>query len=201
MFLNSVGTEECRNKIKEFQRAFLSRRDEILPMMMLDAEKNNKRFFFDFETLFEYWVLEYSFSFWQWGQKCEDIPSTTATSKELFEYMKKANTYEYFTEETMKGFGSFFVQAYNEIGYYGYDLTDFKDLLKEVKDGSNIVLVPEGAEINYNCKPIQDVNTWLQKKGNNIIYIYGGTDTWTASAVQLTGETNAVKMVKMGGKP
>jgi hypothetical protein len=199
MFLNSVGTEECRNKIKEFQREFLSRRDEILPMMMLDAEKNNKRFFFDFETLFEYWVLEYSFSFWQWGQKCEDIPSTTAAAKELFDYMKKANTYEYFTEETMKGFGSFFVQAYNEIGYYGYDLTDFKDLLKEVKDGSNIVLVPEGAEINYNCKPIQDVNTWLQKKGNNIIYIYGGNDTWTATAVQLTGETNAIKMVKKNG--
>ena len=29
MFLNSVGTEECRDKIKQFQRAFLLKRDEI----------------------------------------------------------------------------------------------------------------------------------------------------------------------------
>lgn len=53
--------------------------------------------------------------------------------------MKKANGFDYFTEQSMKGFAPFFVQAYNEIGYYGYDLTPFKDLLTEIKDGSNVV--------------------------------------------------------------
>lgn len=199
IFLNTVGTEECRDKIKKFQRNFLSKRDEILPILMLDAEKSNKRFYFDFESLFEYWVLEYSFSFWQWGQKCEEIPDESATAQQLFDYMKKANSYEYFTEESMNGFAPFFVQAYNEIGYYGYDLTDFKDLLKEVKNGTNAVLVPSTAKANYNCETLQNIYTWLEKEGNNILYIYGANDAWSATAVLLTGQTNAVRMMKKNG--
>ncbi|MFA7229201.1 MAG: hypothetical protein WC061_09205, partial [Melioribacteraceae bacterium] len=34
---------------------------------------------------------------------------------------------------------------------------------------------------------------------NNIIYIYGGNDTWTATSIQLLGENNSIKMVKKGG--
>ncbi len=32
-----------------------------------------------------------------------------------------------------------------------------------------------------------------------MLFIYGGNDTWTATAVQLTGETNSLKMVNDGG--
>jgi hypothetical protein len=32
-----------------------------------------------------------------------------------------------------------------------------------------------------------------------MLFIYGEYDTWSAPAVQLTGETNAVKMVLKGG--
>lgn len=200
IFLNSVGTEACRNKIKEFQRAFLSKRDEILPLLLKDVEKNNIRFFFDYDLLYEFWVLEYSFAFWQWGTAtCEEIPPPDKSAEELYNHMKKANGYDYFTEGSMQGFGPFFVQAYNEIGHYGYDITDFKDLLKEIKDGSNIILVPKNAEINYNCGVMQDINTWLQKHGNNILYIYGGNDAWSATSIQLLGETNAVKMVRKDG--
>ena len=46
---------------------------------------------------------------------------------------------------------------------------------------------------------MQDINTWIQKHGNNMIFIYGENDTWTATAVELTGETNSIKMVKEGG--
>ena len=75
IFLNSVGTEECRNKMTQFQRAFLSRRDEIMPMLMREAETNNTRFFLDWDELYEFWVFEYSFAFWQWGSAtCEEIP-------------------------------------------------------------------------------------------------------------------------------
>lgn len=200
MFLNNVGTEECREKIKKFQRAFLSKKDEMRNFLMKDAEQNQIRFAWDFDFVLEYMTLEYSFAFWQWGQtKCEDIPEADASAEELYNHMKKSNPLYFFTEQAMKDFGPFYVQAYNEIGYYGYDLTPFKDLLTEIKDGSNIMLVPNDAKIEYNCNAMQSVYNWLRKHGNNILYIYGGNDTWSATSVQLTGETNAVKMVKKGG--
>ncbi len=200
MFLNSVGTEECREKIKKFQRAFLAKRDEVRTLLMKDADQGQIRFAWDYDFVLEYMTLEYSFAFWQWGQtKCEDIPTPDASAEVLYNHMKESNPLYFFTEQAMKDFGPFFVQAYNEIGYYGYDLSSFKDLLTEINDGSNIMLVPEDAKINYDCSSLQNVNKWLQKHGNNILYIYGGNDTWNASSIQLTGETNAVKMVKKGG--
>ena len=32
-----------------------------------------------------------------------------------------------------------------------------------------------------------------------MVFIYGGNDTWGATAIELTGETNSIKMVKKGG--
>ncbi|MEW6195729.1 MAG: S28 family serine protease [Bacteroidota bacterium] len=200
MYLNSVGTEECREKIKKFQRAFLTKKDEIRTLLMKDADQGQIRFAWDYDFVLEYMTLEYSFAFWQWGQtKCEDIPAPDASAEVLYNHMKASNPFYFFTEQAMKDFAPFFVQAYNEIGYYGYDLSPFKDLLAEINDGSNIMLVPEDAKVDYNCTSLQNVNKWLQKHGNNILYIYGGNDTWSATSIQLTGETNAVKMIKQGG--
>jgi hypothetical protein len=200
MFLNSVGTEDCRNKIIQFQRAFLLKRDEIKKLLMQDVEKKNIRLAWNYDFVLEYMTLEYSFAFWQWGNtKCEDIPSADSPAEKLYDHMIKANPLYFFTEQAMKDFGPFYVQAYNEIGYYGYDLEPFRDLLKEIKDGSNIMLVPKDAKVKFDCSVMNDVNTWLQKKGNNIIYIYGGNDTWNSTSIQLLGQTNSIKMVKKGG--
>jgi hypothetical protein len=200
IFLNSVGTEECRKKIIDFQRAFLKNREPLKKLLVQDAEKNKTQFAWNYDFVIEYMVLEYSFAFWQWGsQKCEDIPDADAPIEKLYEHMKKSNSFYFFTQKAMDDFGPFYVQAYNEIGYYGYDLEPFKDLLVEIKDGSNIMLVPKDAKIKFDANVMHDVYNWLQKHGNNIIYIYGGNDTWYATSIQLVGETNAIKMVKKDG--
>ncbi len=36
----------------------------------------------------------------------------------------------------------------------------------------------------------------MQTNGNNIIYIYGIDDPWTAGAIELTGATNAIKIMQ-----
>ena len=39
-----------------------------------------------------------------------------------------------------------------------------------------------------------DILNWLRTEGNNIIYVYGARDTWTAAGVELTGATNAIRI-------
>jgi hypothetical protein len=200
MFLNSVGTEECRNKIIQYQRSFLKNREEIKSLLIKDAEKTKIQYAWNYDFLIEYMVLEYSFAFWQWGSaKCDDIPNANAAAEVLYEHMKKANPPYFFTKKAMEDFGAFYVQAYNEIGYYGYDITPFKDLLKEFTTSSNSCLVPKDAKVKFDPRVMSDVNDWLINHGNNILYIYGGNDTWNSTSIQLTGLTNAVKMTKKGG--
>ena len=51
----------------------------------------------------------------------------------------------------------------------------------------------------FDCCTMQIINTWLEKHGNNMIFIYGEIDAWSSTAFELTGETNSLKMIKIGG--
>ena len=85
------------------------------------------------------------------------------------------------------------------MGYYGYDISNFKDLLKEVNEPTSRIFLTDNMNPVFDCCTMQKINEWLQKHGNNMIFIYGENDTWSATAIELTGETNALKMVKPGG--
>ena len=85
------------------------------------------------------------------------------------------------------------------MGYYGYDISELKDLLQEVKEPTSKIFLPENLRLVFDCCSMQMINSWIQKHGNNMIFIYGEIDSWSATAVELTGETNAIKMVKEGG--
>lgn len=199
-FLRKVGSDDCRKKILDYQRAFLKKREEIMPLLMQDVEKQNIRLVFDWDFLFEIWVLEYSFTFWQYGAaKCEEIPLPTEDANTMFEHMKKVNGYSWYTEQGMQMFLPSYIQFYKEIGYYDYDLEPFKDLLLEVKNGSSIFWIPENLRPKFDNTLLLDVKEWIKTNSNNMIFIYGELDTWSATAVELTGKTNALKMVRKDG--
>jgi hypothetical protein len=72
-------------------------------------------------------------------------------------------------------------------------------LLREIKDPSSKIFIPPNSNPQFDCSLMQKINSFIQKHANNMIFIYGENDTWSAPAVQLTGETNSIKMVKEGG--
>lgn len=200
-FLANVGTEECRNKMIHFQREVLKREDELIPLF--EEESNKLGYTYSLgnsQFIFEYVVLEYGFAFWQWqNTTCDEIPDTTASNEILFEHLKKGSSLDYFSEQSIKSVLPFYYQAYSQIGYYGYDISPFKDLLKEVKEPTSRIFLPKNLNPEFDCSILHDINKWIQKHGNNMIFIYGGIDTWSATAVELTGETNSIKLVKEGG--
>ncbi len=200
-FLDNVGTEECRNKMIMFQREVLKRADDLIPLLKEESKKLNYTYSLgDVRFVFEYIVLEYGFAFWQWqNTTCEQIPDTTASNEILFEHLQKGSSFKYFSDREIKTILPFFYQAYAQMGYYGYDVSDFKDLLIEVKEPTSRIFLPKYMKPAFDCCIMQKINTWIQKHGNNMIFIYGGNDTWSATAVELTGESNALKMVKSGG--
>jgi hypothetical protein len=200
-FLDNVGTEECRNKMVLFQREVLKREDELIPMFKEETKKLGYTYYLSSDRyIFEYVVLEYGFAFWQWqNTTCEQIPDTTASNDILLEHLKKGSAFDYFSDQGIKPILPFYYQAYSQIGYYGYDISEFKNLLKEVKEPTSRIFLPKDLNPEFDCSLLHKINTWIQKYGNNMIFIYGGIDTWSATAVELTGETNSIKMVKEGG--
>jgi len=194
----TVGTAECRQKISDFQRLALEHREEIIPMIDTFASNNSHQFSIGTDAAFEYAVLEYPFSFWQWGASCEEIPGAEASQQEIYNYLNSIVGWSFYSDAVAAYFLPSFYQFITELGYYGFPKDHVADLLVTVKEPTNVIFAPQDADLTFRpyLKPVHD---WLMKKGDRILYIYGGIDTWTACGVVPSPETDALRMVKEGG--
>ena len=193
-----MGTEDCRKKIIAFQRAALEKREEMISLIDAYAKKNNQKFSLGAAVVLEYGVVEFPFAFWQWGGKCEEIPAPTASAEEIFEYIEKIVSWNFYSDGTCDFFLPSFYQFMTELGYYGFVTKDVEDLLVAEKNPTNLTFGPKDVDLTF--KPyLEPVNDFLMKKGNKIIYIYGELDTWTACGVHPSPNTDALRMTLKGG--
>ncbi|MBN1252216.1 MAG: peptidase [Bacteroidales bacterium] len=201
-FFDNVGSKECRDKIKNFQKILLQNKEKILPEFEKNATNKNYTFnILGLEKAFEYSVLEYEFAFWQWQFcSCNNIPTKFENPEKLITHMENVDAISFFSDESIKTYQPFFYQALTEIGFYSYNTSNFKGLLKYANNPDFNFTLPEGISVNFNDTLMHSVNKYLQKNANNFIYIYGENDPWSAPAVELIEEkTNSFKMIKKGG--
>ena len=50
---------------------------------------------------------------------------------------------------------------------------------------------PKDADLTFDPTFMEDISKWLLTQGNNIIYIYGENDPWSAPHLEYLGATNA----------
>ncbi len=198
--INTNGSADCRNKIIEFQRNVLKHRDEILVLLRAYTKKRQMKFTKVFiEEALEYSVLELPFSFWQWGRQCVDIPEAHADTEKLFSYLMKISGVGLYNDKGFHHYLPSFYQHMVELGYYGFDLEPVKDLLKVVKSSSNSRFAPKDVDLTYNPEYIKKVRTYVENKGDKILYINGGYDPWGACAANPKPHVDALKMTLKGG--
>jgi hypothetical protein len=153
------------------------------------------------DAAFEYIVLEYPFAFWQWGFiPCEDIPDESASDSTLLNHLLAVSPLDYFSDEGIAGMWPFFYQALTQIGYYDYDTTGMGQYFDDVHDLTFSFFNELDHKLKFKKKYMKRVDKFLKSDGNNMIYIYGENDPWSAPAfVPVPGQTNALKIVKPKG--
>ncbi len=200
-FFESVGNETLRKKVVEFQKLVLEKKEQLLPLFNEYSAEKEFTYKIGAEAAFEYCALEYSFSYWQWNKRIKsEIPTESASIQEIFDHFIVAVDPYYYSDKGVSDLTPFFHQALNQIGFYSYDTSPFDGLLTAAREPTFKFCAPEGTEPVFDPKAMQDIHQWITTKGNNMIFIYGEMDPWSASAVQLTGRTNSLKMVKKGGE-
>ncbi len=195
----SIGDKACRDKLDAFQKEALKRRDNLVAMVEKWAKEGNKSFeFMGYGSVLEYAVLEYTFSFWQWGADCDKVPGLEASDQEYFDHLNAVVGYDFYSDATCDYFRPSYYQFVTELGYYGFIKDHVQDLLVEAKDANNLIFAPKNTDLSYSnySQPVID---WLDKNGDEIIYIYGEIDTWTACGYHPTKEVDALRLDKKGG--
>jgi hypothetical protein len=197
--LQQAGSGEDRQKIMDFQRLLLSRRQELVPLLENYAQRNGYTFPLGAEASLEHAVAEYNFAFWQYGDgDVTRIPAADAAPEALFNHLDEMCALNSYTQTTLSYYEPFFYQAFTELGYTPYVYDHIRDLLVAVPEPTYRVFAPAGVALDFNAETMIDVNSWLQNSGKNIIYIYGANDPYTVAAVALTGKTNALRIIQPG---
>lgn len=201
-FLDNVGTPKERKKIEKFQKMALKNQERYLDAFKTFSEAKGYTFEFagGIEKAYEYCVLEYSFAYWQWGYvDMKRIPGRSANADKVIEHMNRVAGFDYFADQFIIEYRPFFYQAMTEMGYYGYDLEAFGKYLKHVENPVFTFTIPENVDISFNDALSVDIQEYIAREGENYIFIYGEYDTWSATAVSSTGNTNSKIFIKEGG--
>lgn len=194
-FIETVGDAATRQKIKDLKSRCSNGRTRSCPTSRNTPMARGGPFPWAWRRLTRTGVLEYPYYFWQYGQSATNIPPSDASAESLAKYYNRVGTMRYYADAGKRQFQAFQYQAFTEIGYYNYDITDFKKYMKTLKNPSNLAICPDGAKIVYNPATMAFVYNFLQYKANHVIYVYGELDAWSATQMQLLGRTDAVKIV------
>lgn len=195
-FLDTVGTTECRQNIFDLQKFLLQYEKDAIDRVKWFCLARRLQFTTvgGIEKAFEYSILEYPFSFWQYGAGCETIP-TDKTLDTYLEHLLKVSDISFFSDRAIKQLEPHYYQVACENGYYGYQVEPFKNLLHFIptaKNPSAIFLTPRIANHKpYDSTLFVNVAAWLKSKANNFIYIYGGADPWASGRPVLSSQVNS----------
>lgn len=199
-FLNKVGDKKTRQAILSFQREVLKRRGEIIPLLEKFCLEKQLSFRISMNEVLDYCVLEYSFAFWQWGTPASQIPANSATTEVLFKHLTEISGPDYFA--TGQPTQAFFIQAARELGYYGYEIEPFKDLLfiRTAKDYLQRIMLPEGITIQFQPELYKKLTNFIETSDPRLIFVYGEYDPWTSVGItKLDGKKNMFVAIQPKG--
>jgi hypothetical protein len=188
-FLEHVGSAACRQKIVDYQRAFLDRRDELLPIF--DSFGFSYTVVGGLPMVYEHAVEEFRFAFWQYFDEtlCDEMPASPdgIAAEDLAFLLDIVSGPEILgSDESLVDFGAYYYQAATQLGSYG-------PLSLEGHIRSRLEFPGTYRVERYSTYPITkvdplatiDIQFWLATQGKRVMLVYGQNDPWTAGAFQL----------------
>ncbi|MGH1385832.1 S28 family serine protease [Kordia sp.] len=195
-FLKNVGTKEERTKIADFQKLCFENRAELLQILKDTAKKTGMTWEFGVEKALDYTILEYSFAFWQWGAKTENIPLQATNPETIYNHLISIVGYGFFETESVEDLQPYFWAALTQQGIYGYETAPFKKYLGTDEVYKFDWAFPEGISKEYDLKPMQEIKSFLDTDAQKMMFIYGEYDAWSATAVELKDDAQSRDMYK-----
>jgi hypothetical protein len=199
-WLRSLGTPAEREAIRSFQRRLLERKAELLDDLRSWFTSRGYTVSIPLAPLFEGAVQGYEWEYWQrHAYTPAQIPGPGATDAEMVGHLAEAVRLHFESDVWRDYFSAYVYQAKTEIGLPWFDPSPLADLLNEEEtDVRTVYGFPPTLQFVYRPEVIPDVLQWIRSEGQRILLIYGGLDPWTAGAIELTGATDALRVIQPG---
>lgn len=205
VFLENVGADAaCRQKLRDFQRLALGRRDALLPLVNQVATDNQTSFeaILGADRALEIAVVELPFLFWQYRKAadCALIPDAASSTADLFQFLDDTSDLYSFSDQDLTDFLPYYHQSATELGWVVDDERHLTDLLRFPAQDRPRTYLPRGLETPaYAPAVMEDVDRWVKSSAARILFVYGAYDPWSASAFNLGNPTDSFRFYAAGG--
>ncbi len=198
---NDVATEKDRQNVIDFQSSLCEKKDSIkseIQYMLTNIKVPFTKFTID--DIFKFALLEYPFSFWQWsdGNK-KNIPGKGASAKLLAMHLSSVIPFIALSDPLIESLSPAGYQMATQFGYYEFESSHLTNFLNNDEIPSPNLFNKAGVDTTFTPMYANNLKEWLDAKGNNIIYIYGENDPWTAAKITPSSTTNSLLFVIPNG--
>ncbi|WP_224362143.1 S28 family serine protease [Hyalangium versicolor] len=202
LFLNKVGTAECREKLRQVQRALLQRHAEIQPFLDELTAYGITFNGLGLDKAYEFAVTEAPFTFWQYGygvDACADIPAANAPAAALFQFLEDTNAVDLYSDEGLEPYAAYYYQSATQLGGPSYSEAHLFPLLRYPLQDRSRNFPPYGADKDYDFLSMHLVELWMKKSAQHMMLIYGENDPWSSGAFEVNPANESARYFVAGG--
>ena len=199
-FLDTMGSDECRKKMFDYQKAVLKQKPVLVPWLKYYLKGRNATV--DLiggpEAALELFVLEYPFSFWQSGKDCKGIPAADSSPEKLLDHLIDSGDFWYLLDSSTENLAAHYYQHATQFGYYGYRTDRFGDLIQKWQGELSACFFPYEKDLPFDETLRQQLIHWLKTDARDLIFLYGAIDTWTVAQAEIGENSNVSKFIMEG---
>jgi hypothetical protein len=190
-FFEEVGTPECRAALTAVEREALGpRREELAERFAAAAAENGWTFESTIGTVdraLEMIVLDTAWAFWQYlgESSCATVPAPTASTDELYAFLDAVVSFGFYTDEGLDPYIPYYFQAGTQLGWPVPSFARLDGMLRYPGLYQPSAIVPRELPMRFEPQRMRDIDTWVQKHGRELMFVYGENDPWGAEAFAL----------------
>ena len=202
-FLSKLGTPECREKIRVFQREVLARRAEVEPLFESRTQAMGLTFsLLGADKALEFTVLEFAFAFWQYGDAslCDELPAAGGDAGELVDVLDDVVGLSYMSDSDLDYYAPYDFQAATQLGSYASDERHLHGVQRYPGQYDPRALVPfDMKPYRFNPFAMPLIEGWVKAFGQNILLVYGENDPWSTGAFDVRSRNDSYRFTVPGG--
>ncbi|WP_282696258.1 S28 family serine protease [Streptomyces sp. CC208A] len=203
-FFENVGTKECRDRLNSLQREALIRREPLQKKYEEWAETEGATFntVGSLDKAYEAVVLDFVWGFWQYyGESvCDKIPNAaTASDDEVYNTIDEYSGWSFYTDQGLEYYTPYYYQAATELGSPTIRQPHLDGLSRYGYQPASS-FVPREIPMKFKPQVMRDVDNWVRKNANQMLFVYGENDPWGAEPFRLgKGARDSHVFVAPGG--
>ncbi|MEV5983564.1 S28 family serine protease [Streptomyces sp. NPDC052051] len=183
-FFAQVGTKDCRDRLNAVQREALVRRQPLEKKYQAYAADNG----YTFDTVgsldraYEAVVLDYVWGFWQYSllSDCGTIPADAkhATDDAIWDSIDTISGFSAYTDQGLEPYTPYYYQAGTQLGAptIHFPTIEKKYIRYGYQPPRNYV--PRAIPMKFQPSAMRDVDTWVRKHADQMMFVYGQNDPW-----------------------